>query len=235
MCTVTYLVFGKQICITSNRDEQVNRKAIPPAVYQHKNKHLTYPKDPLAGGTWFAADEFGNIAVLLNGAKEKHSHKPPYGKSRGLIVIEILQEVDCLATWRKIDLDKIEPFTIVLFFDGNLFQLQWDGHAKDLQSIDSSAPHIWSSSTLYDTEIRINRESWFRKFLMLENELNPEKMLHFHQYTESDNPEYGLVINRNGRLKTLSITQAVTTDKVTVLTYNDLINASIHTVSTTDN
>src|SRR3954467_3372845 len=114
MCTVSYVCSDDKIIITSNRDEQVLRPALPPRNYTINNRNVIYPKDPKAGGTWYALDEDLNVAVLLNGAAEKHKWNPPYRKSRGLIVIELIGSGAPLETWKTLDLDNIEPFTIVL-------------------------------------------------------------------------------------------------------------------------
>jgi hypothetical protein len=34
------------------------------------NKNVIYPKDPQAGGTWYAVGDNGSVLVLLNGANE---------------------------------------------------------------------------------------------------------------------------------------------------------------------
>ena len=48
-------------------------------------------------------------------------------------------------------------------------------------------------------------------------------MFHFHRYTETDNENHGLVINRNDSLKTLSITQAVIEKNKITLLHHDLV------------
>ena len=89
MCTVSFVNANGKIIITSNRDEKIIRpKAIEPKSYCINNKNILFPKDPKAGGTWFAVDEYSNIIVLLNGADEKHIVTGNYKKSRGLIVLE---------------------------------------------------------------------------------------------------------------------------------------------------
>jgi hypothetical protein len=48
-------------------------------------------------------------------------------------------------------------------------------------------------------------------------------MYNFHRYTENDNSENGLVINRNDTMKTLSITQSVIEKNKITLLHHDLI------------
>lgn len=209
MCTVSFVCSDDTIIITSNRDEKIIRHAIPPKNYILNGKNIIYPKDVKAGGTWYVVDEKGTVLVLLNGAEEKHEVKLPYRKSRGQIVLEMISSASPKEFWNEIDLNNIEPFTMVLFQDKALFQLRWNGVNKTTQNLDTHKNHIWSSSTLYSPEIRKQRADWFYAFLADDIEMNQAKMLHFHQYTKSDNQEHGLVINRNNELKTLSITQSV--------------------------
>ena len=111
MCTVSFVRSGDKTIITSNRDEEVLRPAIAPKNYLINNKKIIFPKDPRAGGTWYAVDAQANVLVLLNGAAEKHLWNPPYRKSRGLIVLDLMGSDSPLQTWQTIDLDNIEPFT----------------------------------------------------------------------------------------------------------------------------
>jgi succinate dehydrogenase flavin-adding protein (antitoxin of CptAB toxin-antitoxin module) len=232
MCTVSFVCSNDKIIITSNRDEKVIRpSAIPPQNYTINGKDIFFPKDPKAGGTWFAADTEGTVLVLLNGADEKHQVQLPYRKSRGLIVLDIISSPSPKYFWDELDLDNIEPFTLVLFQDKQLFQLRWNGNQKATVSLDTTKKHIWSSSTLYPKEIRENRSKWFYTFLDVNPEISETEMLHFHRYTEEKNQENGLVINRNEEMKTLSITQSVIENGNVTILHCDLITEQDFTTS----
>ncbi|WP_281322723.1 NRDE family protein [Flavobacterium aestivum] len=224
MCTVSFVSTNDKIIITSNRDEKVIRPdAIPPQNYTLNGKNIIYPKDPKAGGTWYVVDENGTVLVLLNGAAEKHQLELPYRKSRGLIVLDMIGSVSPKEFWNEIDLERIEPFTLVLFQDKQLYQLRWNGAEKSKVSLETDKNYVWSSSTLYSKEIREQRSKWFYAFLDSNPEITEDKMLHFHRYTEADNNEHGLVINRNNELKTLSITQTVIEKNKVMIHHLDLI------------
>ena len=224
MCTVSFVCTNDAIIITSNRDEKIIRpSAIPPKNYTLNGKNIIYPKDPKAGGSWSVVDENGTVLVLLNGADEKHEVHLPYHKSRGLIVLEMISSTSPKEFWNEIDLENIEPFTLVLFQEKQLFQLRWNGVEKSTVVLEIDENYIWSSSTLYSKDIREQRSNWFYSFLDANPEITEEKMLHFHRYTETDNNEHGLVINRNNELKTLSITQAIIEKNKVVLRHLDLI------------
>jgi uncharacterized protein with NRDE domain len=223
MCTVSFVSSNGKTIITSNRDEKVHRpSAIEPKSYRINNKTIFFPKDQKAGGTWYAVREDGTVLVLLNGAAEKHQLKPSYRKSRGLIVLEVISADSVLEAWNELNLADIEPFTLVLFYLGNLYQLRWNETEKSTVQLDVHQKHIWSSSTLYPKEIREHRVQLFHQFLDDKTEVNSAQMHDFHRYTEDDNPENGLVINRNEVLKTLSITQTVIEQNKVVLSHYDL-------------
>ena len=129
MCTVTYIPVNNKYFISSNRDEKSNRgQAIPPAVYRQNDKMLIFPKDPDAGGSWIALHENGNAAVLLNGAFEKHDPLPPFRKSRGLIFLNIISQEKPVRYFQQADLLQIEPFTLVIAENNNLYECRWDGN-----------------------------------------------------------------------------------------------------------
>lgn len=222
MCTVTYIPTKEGCIITSNRDEKITReRALLPTEYYMEGKKITFPKDPKAGGTWIAHSET-KIVVLLNGAEEKHFQKPNYRKSRGLVVLELISTENSLKYWQSIDLTDIEPFTIVLFENNKLLQLQWNEIEKSEEEKDENQFHIWSSSTLYSKEIREQRKIWFANFIKENYNPSSDEILHFHQFTESENKEYGLQINRNDTLKTISITQCQVTQDNIEMRYLDL-------------
>lgn len=224
MCTVSFVKSFDKIIITSNRDEKVIRpSAIPPQNYIVNGKNVIFPKDSKAGGTWYAVNENGTVLVLLNGASEKHLVELPYRKSRGLIVLDLISSFSPKDSWKEIDLDNIEPFTLILFQDQQLFQLRWNGSDKEKTDLNCNKKHIWSSSTLYPADIRKERSNVFDCFLDNNPVISEHQMYQFHRYTESENQENGLVINRNDELKTLSITQSVIEKNKLTILHSDLV------------
>lgn len=224
MCTVSFIEAGGKVIITSNRDEQIKRKtALPPQSYTIHGQEIIFPKDPKGGGTWFAIHPARQaVIVLLNGAKEAHIPKPPYRKSRGQIVLSLITENQSKLAWQSIDLENIEPFTIVLYEENTLTQLQWNGLQKTEQHLTKQSPHIWSSSTLYKKEIQEKRENWFNAFVQA-GQLSSQNILDFHQFTQNDDLENGLKMNRDGNLQTLSICQVVLHQQEFFISYLDLI------------
>lgn len=229
MCTVTFIPFRNKVFITSNRDEHTLRvAALPPAVYEMTSGNLVFPKDGQAGGTWIAMHSNGNAMVLLNGAFEKHLSKPPYKKSRGLVFLEIFDSEDPLKQFLACDLWNIEPFTLVCWQNGALWEMRWDGASKHATPKPAGEPQIWSSATLYDQIAIEKRKAWFYEWLQKEDEITLETILSFHEFGGEGNQAIDLMMSRNGGiLKTISITAIELTPGDAIIRYQDNLNGVV--------
>lgn len=216
MCTVTYFPLKNKIILTSNRDEKPNRSA--QKIYSEKN--IFYPKDATKNGTWFAVSESGNVVVLLNGAFENHQKTAEYRKSRGLIVLDVIGKENIFIEIQSIDLQNIEPFTLVIFQENQLAEFRWDGSEKHFKMLDINRPHIWSSATLYNETARKKRRQLFQKFMQNET-IFEETIWDFHQQ-KTDDLENGIIIKRQNMIQTISTTQVIISDIITLKHYDRL-------------
>jgi hypothetical protein len=225
MCTVTFIPVKENIYITSNRDEHFSRSpAIFPEKHANDTSEIIYPKDKDAGGSWIAMKSSGDAAVLLNGAFTKHVSTASYRKSRGLIFVEIIRSSHPDIYFDQMELNGIEPFTMVIFFNRRLFEFRWDGNEKYTLHLDPSISHIWSSVTLYNEVARSKRRNWFKDWQQSTKNINSESILNFHRCAGAEDPENGLVINRDGKICTLSITSIKLSQSNASMTYLDLKN-----------
>jgi hypothetical protein len=223
MCTVSFVSVNDAVIITSNRDEHIQREtAAAPGFHSLKNKKVIFPKDAKAGGTWFAAGDDGVVAVLLNGAFIKHIATPPYRKSRGLILLEIIEAGDPFAFFTELDLEHIEPFTVILYQSGSLHELRWDGNKKYEKLLHNSGNYIWSSSTLYTADVIELRKNLFDGFINTGKTITADLVHDFHAYNHGDD-ENGFIINRQTGMKTFSITQAVVKPNAIHFLHTDLL------------
>lgn len=235
MCTVSFVPSGKKYIITSNRDEHISR----PLAHEPKEDTIgsvkvLFPKDPKAGGTWFALNENGAAAVLLNGAFVKHSPNGDYARSRGLVLLDIIGAKEPLALLSEMDLYHIEPFTLVLF-QSNLLEFRWDGAQKYFRPLDKTKSHIWSSVTLYDDTVIAHRASLFHKFMGGDHPIDASDIVDFHTNNHEDF-ENGFVINRETGLKTFSVTQATLGgEDIPLLRHIDLLKEKAFEVSFSTN
>jgi transport and Golgi organization protein 2 len=234
MCTVTFIRTADKIYLTSNRDEKHWRSnALPPAVYRFTSGNLMFPKDGDAGGTWIAAHENGQAIVFLNGGFIRHTPAPPYRKSRGLILLDLINADNAVACFEKIALEQIEPFTAIIWNEGQLFECRWDGVQKHKLQLNALQPHIWSSVTLYDEEVIKKRNNWFSNWLQKNKQLTQHDILNFHQFTGDGDAHNDLRMNRNGQVFTVSVTSMAITDEAIQMQYLDLKNNSAFTTNLT--
>ena len=225
MCTVTFIPAQDRVYLTSNRDEKHWRSdALPPMVYDLPSGKVMFPKDAHAGGTWIAAHENGSTVVFLNGGWVCHTHTPPYRKSRGLVLLDLLDSTMPYHQFLAINLDNIEPFTAVIWEDSRLYESRWDGTQKYERELDATVPHIWSSVTLYSDDIIQKRRRWFEAWLQKNGTPFQDDILHFHQFTGDGDAHNDLLMNRDGQVFTVSITSMVISDHAIGMRYLDLKN-----------
>jgi len=225
MCTVSFIKSGNKIFITSNRDENIKRSlALPPKLHQQGVFNIISPKDPLSLGTWIALKNGTSAMVLLNGAFLKHQQNPPYRKSRGEIFNNIFYNEDSIKAFVAIDLNNIEPFTLILWQQNSLHQLQWDGSSKRIIEKDSEVAHIWSSCTLYTQDNISYRQQFFKRWLTQQTIFTKEVISKFHLHTNVDNEaEKNIRINRNNGMLTVSISYIEIDKGNANFFYSDLI------------
>ncbi|QKX05541.1 hypothetical protein HN014_11650 [Aquimarina sp. TRL1] len=231
MCTVTFIpTGGDNFILTSNRDEAIERKTLPPDFYKINKTKMLFPKDAVAGGTWIGVSDKNTMICLLNGGFEKHLRLTNYVKSRGVVVKDLLEAVDVKKTIESYELSGVEPFTIIAVnWSSDLLALElvWDGSKKYIRNLGHKT-YIWSSSTLYTKEVKEKRIDWFREFEE-KNELTKENMLSFHKSRGNVKDGVNLWIDR-GQLKTRSITQVFKNDEVVSMRYEDLLENEVNSV-----
>lgn len=179
MCTVTYIPTPNGAFLTSNRDEHVDRAPAEPPVRRYSGSALTYPKDAQAGGTWIALKGRSDAAVLLNGGFTNHERKATYRRSRGLIMLEIIESRSPVDYFETMSLEAIEPFTLILLTNGRLLRCTWDGSEKHRSELDAQKPHIWASATLYNQEAQQVR-AWRLQQWYGQTAINANSIFDFH-------------------------------------------------------
>lgn len=239
MCTVSYIPQKENegFVLTSNRDEKVFRPTISPEIYTIGETKVGFPKDMQAGGTWIASSDKGRLCCLLNGAFVAHQKRSDYAQSRGVVLLELVSsEQGAFDFFKEKDLLNIEPFTMLTIDqrDGKIRHFSefiWDGNTKHFRELDKQQSQIWSSVTLYNPENRILRNQWFKQFLN-ENagRISPEKILAFHSGTHTSDTAIDVVMEREGGLKTVSITQVVPAEGKLWMNYVDLQNNTLQEI-----
>lgn len=233
MCTVSYIpkVNNGGFVLTSNRDEKVFRPTLAPQIYDTGGTKLGFPKDEKAGGSWIAANNKGRLCCLLNGAFVAHEKTPTYKQSRGNILIEAATSPKNPEQYfTEKDLSEVEPFTIVSVDQhanniSHLSEFVWDGAQKHFRLLNPGKPCIWSSVTLYNEEHRNMRREWFNRFITEKNgSISSESILGFHAGKHTGDNVVNVIMEREGGLKTVSITQVIPENGKFRMSYFDLHN-----------
>lgn len=232
MCTVTLIPIRNKFVLTSNRDEAIGRKTLPLSCYQINGKRMLFPKDQVAGGTWISVNEHKQMLCLLNGGFKNHVKMNHYRHSRGVVITDILSQKNLWLAMQNYNCENLEPFTLVgVNWQNELafYEMVWDGEQKHLRVLDTSVPHIWSSSTLYTDQMKQMRVNWFDDY-QLNNKINESSIVKFHKTGGIGNEFYDLLIKR-GDLQTRSITQVSIENDLPVMKYEDLVTNNIYEAS----
>lgn len=231
MCTVSYSPLqGGGHVITSNRDERTARHGKPAGPWLHDGVVLLSPKDALTGTTWIACSSLGRTVCLLNGAEgEMHFAEQP-SRSRGTVLLQAATAEDLLSNLVRSDLRDVHPFTLIAATHHELWTLRWTGRERCVCALDTEKPQVWSSPTLYDEAVRTQRQQHFDAMLRRTTWPGPDALWDFHQRPHLDNERDAVVMQREGDLRTVSITQAVLRPSGLVsMRYRDLITGEERT------
>jgi len=224
MCTVTFIKLNDDdFILTSNRDEQITRETVPPAIYQENEVKMLFPKDKIAGGTWIGASSQNRLVCLLNGAFKNHKKLKNYKFSRGIIVKQTLLTENINPFVEEFDFSNIEPFTLIIV-DWNkkvtLYELIWDGNKKYFNVIEDRKK-IWSSATLYDDAMKKLRNKWFLNWNKENTTINKQNVLKFHHSHFGD--DASSILMKRPSIQTVSITSVIKKENSITMTYEDVL------------
>jgi len=226
MCTVTFIPDGRNgYVLTSSRDEKISRPhATQPIIKDYTNYKLLYPRDPKGGGTWIASDNSGRSVCLFNGAFKAHTPKYPYRHSRGLIVLDFFNFFDSGKFKETYDFSNIEPFTLIIVNGKILEEFKWDGEKAYLINHNFNELKIWSSVTLYSSDVVKKREIWFDDWKAKFIAASQIDILDFHLSAGNGDKENNVLMDRKKlSLRTVSITSIKLSKEKIHMKYLDLL------------
>jgi hypothetical protein len=229
MCTVTFIPDREnRYILTSSRDEQTSRSlSSGPLIEKFADYNLLFPYDPKGGGTWIATDNNGKTVCLFNGAFKAHIPTYSYKYSRGIIVKDFFRFGSTNSFMEDYDLENIEPFTLIIINHGSIEEFKWDGDKKYLIQHTYKEPRIWSSVTLYSSDIIKLRESWFYEWATRYTNPSQSDIISFHLSAGNGNKENDILMERPAlSLCTVSITSVLISENKTIMKYLDLLNGS---------
>lgn len=222
MCTVSYLPYQGGFILTSNRDESPDRGITEVATLQISNRNVYFPRDPQAGGSWFAFSEEGHVACLLNGAFVPYDRSQNFALSRGTMLLDSFKYARVSDFADTYVFNDAAPFTLLLLRKDVIDELIWDGKELHRAYFDALSAHFWSSVTLYPENVRQERRSLFDDWLNHHPLYSPEEIRKFHRYGGTGDGVNDFVMNRNDIVKTLSISSVWLKDNQYVFNHVNL-------------
>jgi len=232
MCTVTYIPNkDRGFIFTSNRDEAPKRSATEIATEIIGNKVIKFPRDAHAKGTWIAISNKNQLVCILNGAFVKHKRKPAYRLSRGKMALDFFSHDNINEFVKNFEFNGMEPFTLIVFDNGNLYELRWDEAKLHNTKLDHSESHLWASCTLYDEEWQQKRQSWFEDWKKENPTKNQDNVLSFHKNAGEGNPKFDVVMNYQNIVRTTSITSIINSADKMSMRYEGLLDGKIENAS----
>ena len=229
MCTVIYLPgqAGLPRFISIRDEHKARALARKPMIKHEGDVDVLSPIDPLGGGSWIGVNGFLDTIVLFNGAFTKHTAGGVYRMSRGVIVKQLLETGIPLVEWTYIPIEGVEPFSLLVFTDAQLYRLTWDGKQKHQEVLNKQVPHIFSSVTLYDAHASGQRESLFLQWY---NQVTERSNTPIEALCDLTNDTYnGFLIKRENGIHSQSISDIQYQKQSVSFRYHDLVDQSIYT------
>ncbi len=144
--------------------------------------------------------------------------------SRGKVFLQVIANPKPVRYFDRSDLFSVQPFTIVMMEQGNLYECRWDGEEKFFRQLRNSRPHIWSSATLYSQQVMQQRERQFASFLNGTPHPTQDEILHFHQSRDDSGRGVDIFLQDHGSFRTVSIASILLVHDRASMRYLDLTN-----------
>jgi LEA14-like dessication related protein len=100
-----------------------------------------------------------------------------------------------------------------------IYQFVWDEKILQIFHLDSTQAHIWSSSTLYNQQIKLTRAKIFKQFVT--QEPNSNQVLDFHKVNVNNDLHQSFFVNIDNTIKTVAITQVTGKPSTMQVKYTD--------------
>jgi len=134
MCTLVILRRPEHawpVVIGANRDEMIDRSALPPGRHWPDRAEVVGGLDLFAGGSWLGVNDWGVAAAILN----RHGSLGPAAglRSRGELVLEALDHadaVDAAAALSHLDPAAYRSFNLIVADNRDAFWLRHDGTGR---------------------------------------------------------------------------------------------------------
>ena len=227
MCTVTVVRSGDTMRLACNRDERRERPhAHPPFVTRAGGLFVLTPQDPVARGTWIAANGAGLVLAVLN-ACDGRPGRPLPRTSRGLIIPALvhcasLDEVVYEAG--AIRHGDFAPFRLLAADTRDVVELAVRGGEWDAQVHPLAEPLLFTSSSVGDAIVEGPRRLLFEQMFATPWDLEAQQDA-YHGHRWRDRPAVSVHMSRPDACTVSTTTVEVTPDQVR-MTYHPAHHAA---------
>lgn len=210
MCTLSVcLDFEKNSAlVTMNRDESRSRDSENEPDY-YWNDDIFGPQDSVGGGTWFAVNNRGHYAALLNAYGEAN-YSPTSPQSRGEIIPVILPKKNPIEHIQKMDLSPYPGFKLVIGHQTEKPVLfSWDGsklQQKKFHATYKDRLFFHTSSSVDQSKVIDLRVDRFNHWAQSTQSLSRDLIPSFHHDTLPDSSS--AILMSRPKSVTKSITSA---------------------------
>ncbi|HMP77379.1 MAG TPA: NRDE family protein [Kiritimatiellia bacterium] len=198
MCTVSWRRAGADFEVFFNRDEQRTRPpAREPRVHADAPIPYVAPIDPVADGTWLAANAAGLVVGILNYYDGQRAPPPPNPCSRGRLVLDQMAQRDAgavRAAMQAADLSRYPAFVLLALDRAAGVVLHWDGRALRAEAAGERHRPLSTSSVDTDEVLRERRARYAA--LAGAGEPSAEALLAFHRDTIPRGGAYSVWMER---------------------------------------
>ena len=223
MCTVSWVTEAQGYTLFQNRDESRTRASErPPTLETLSGVRYIAPTDGACDGTWILVNECGLTVTLLNAYRASLGAPRESYETRGALVRGLADCIDaraCRARLDELDLDRYQPFTLLVVHPDGSFVLDWDGLER---TFGEAAPRMPLCSSGKDARLaREVRNRTLDALVKERGQLDAALLWDFHQ-SHAEGPSAASTCMHREEAETRSATRiSVTAERIVLEYWND--------------
>ena len=222
MCTLSFIPRIDAYAVGMNRDELRSRsRALAPRYFERNGVPAVYPSEPL-GGTWIAANAYGQLFALLNWYSDKACTFTEKQRSRGEIIPQMIFDSDFRAAAPILGsprLAGILPFRLIGINPKHrvIGEWRWDGRQISRLALPWACKH-WFSSSLADLQAQEYRCATCTVAASVRDPEGPDWLADLHRSHRPFPGPYSICVHRPDAV-TVSYTEVFVNSRLISMRY----------------
>ena len=217
MCTLSFIPRLNGYAVGMNRDELRSRpRALGPRYFERNGRIAVYPSEPL-GGTWIAANAYGQLFALLNCYSANGHTSTEKQRSRGEIIPQMIFDSDFRAAASILISPKLAgilPFRLIGIDPKHrvLREWHWDGRRICRSAVPWARKH-WFSSSLSDVQAEVYRSATCTLAACVRDPGGPHWLADLHRSHRPFSGPYSICVHRPDAV-TVSYTEVLVNSRL---------------------